>query len=172
MSFPKDKPPHSVKVLHSWIAMYAKETGQVPERIMRSVSYMIASLALERARDDTGAPLFLIKGGVMIELRLGLRARATRDLDAVFRAEFRSWLDQLDGAIRQPVGDFTIAPSRSRSSAPTLTPAADHRLPGAQVGAGPTRDRSRGSPGRSRDRARGATARLATRPARAWSNLA
>jgi hypothetical protein len=57
MSFPKDKPPHSVKVLHSWIAMYAKETGQVPERIMRSVSYMIASMALERARDDTGAPL-------------------------------------------------------------------------------------------------------------------
>jgi hypothetical protein len=59
---------------------------------------MIASLALERARDETGAPLFLIKGGVMIELRLGLRARATRDLDAVFRAEFHSWLDQLDGA--------------------------------------------------------------------------
>ncbi len=108
MSFPKDKPPHSVKVLHNWIATYAKETGQVPERIMRSVSYMIASLALERARDETGAPLFLIKGGVMIELRLGLRARATRDLDAVFRAELRSWLEQLDGAIRRPVGDFTI----------------------------------------------------------------
>ncbi len=28
MSFPKDKPPHSVKVLHSWISAYAKETGQ------------------------------------------------------------------------------------------------------------------------------------------------
>ena len=108
MSFPKDKPPHSIKVLHNWIATYAKETGQVPERIMRSVSYMIASLALERARDESGGPLFLIKGGVMIEMRLGLRARATRDLDAVFRAEFRSWLDQLDGAIRRPVGDFTL----------------------------------------------------------------
>jgi Nucleotidyl transferase AbiEii toxin, Type IV TA system len=108
MSFPKDKPPHSVKVLHSWIATYAKETDQVPERIMRSVSYMIASLALERARDQEGAPLFLIKGGVMIELRLGLRARATRDLDAVFRAEFGTWLDELDEAIRQPVGDFAL----------------------------------------------------------------
>ncbi len=108
MSFPKDKPPHSVKVLHSWISAYAKETGQVPERVMRSVSYMIVSLALERARDGTGTPLFLIKGGVMIELRLGLRARSTRDLDAVFRAEFRTWLDQLDGAIGQPVGDFTL----------------------------------------------------------------
>lgn len=108
MSFPKNKPPHSVKVLHSWIATYAKQTEQVPERIIRSVSYMIAALALERARDQSGAPLFLIKGGVMIELRLGLRARATRDLDAVFRAEFSTWLDRLDGAIRQPVGDFTL----------------------------------------------------------------
>jgi hypothetical protein len=108
VSFPKNKPPHSVKVLHSWIATYAKQTDQVPERIIRSVSYMIAALALERARDESGVPLFLIKGGVMIELRLGLRARATRDLDAVFRAEFNTWLDRLDGAIRQPVGDFTL----------------------------------------------------------------
>jgi Nucleotidyl transferase AbiEii toxin, Type IV TA system len=108
MSFHKNKPPHSVKVLHSWISTYAKQTEQVPERIIRSVSYMIAALALERARDQSGVPLFLIKGGVMIELRLGLRARATRDLDAVFRAEFSTWLDRLDGAIRQPVGDFAL----------------------------------------------------------------
>jgi hypothetical protein len=67
MSFPKDKAPHSVRVLHSWIAAYAKRTGELPERIIRSVSYMVASRALERARDETGAPLFLIKGGVMIE---------------------------------------------------------------------------------------------------------
>jgi hypothetical protein len=39
MSFPKNKPPHSVKVLHSWISTYAKQTEQVPERIIRSVSY-------------------------------------------------------------------------------------------------------------------------------------
>ncbi|HEX4114945.1 MAG TPA: nucleotidyl transferase AbiEii/AbiGii toxin family protein [Solirubrobacteraceae bacterium] len=108
MSFPKGKPPHSVKVLHSWIAVYAKETGQLPERVMRSVSYMIISIALDRARDDAGTVLFPIKGGVMIELRAGLRARATRDLDVVFQADFRAWLDRLDQAIRMPVGDFTI----------------------------------------------------------------
>ena len=120
MSFPKDKPPHSVKVLHSWINTYAKETGQVPERIMRSVSYMIASLALERAQDDTGAPLFLIKGGVMIELRLGLRARATKDLDAVFRA---SSARGLSGSMARSANLLATspspAPSRKRSSAPT-----------------------------------------------------
>jgi Nucleotidyl transferase AbiEii toxin, Type IV TA system len=108
MSFPKDKPPHSVKVLHSWIAAYAKQTGQLPERVMRSVSYMIVSIALDRARDDVGTVLFPIKGGVMIELRAGLRARATRDLDVIFQADFRAWLDRLDQAIRMPVGDFAI----------------------------------------------------------------
>jgi hypothetical protein len=51
----------------------------------------------------------LIKGGVMIELRHGMRARATKDLDAVFRAQFDAWLDQLDDAISQPVGGFTLA---------------------------------------------------------------
>ncbi|HTD09191.1 MAG TPA: nucleotidyl transferase AbiEii/AbiGii toxin family protein [Solirubrobacteraceae bacterium] len=86
-------------VLHKWIASYAQETGQLPERITRQVSYMVAAQALERARDEQGAPLFLIKGGVMIELRLGMRARATKDLDAVFRAQFDAWLDQLDDAI-------------------------------------------------------------------------
>jgi hypothetical protein len=70
---------------------------------------MVAVQALERARDEQGAPLFLIKGGVMIELRLGLRARATKDLDAVFRAQFDAWLDQLDDAISRPVGGFTLA---------------------------------------------------------------
>jgi hypothetical protein len=45
----------------------------------------------------------------MIELMVGLRARATKDLDAVFRAQFDAWLEQLDDAISQPVGG-----SRSR----------------------------------------------------------
>lgn len=109
MSFPKNKPAHSVNVLHKWIATYAQETDQLPERVIRRVSYMVAAQALERARDEQGAPLFLIKGGVMIELRLGFRARATKDLDAVFRAQFDAWLDRLDDAIREPVGDFTLA---------------------------------------------------------------
>lgn len=108
MSFPKDKPPHSVRVLHSWIAAYAKDTREAPERIMRAVTLMVVSLALQRARDESGAALFLVKGGVMIELRLGLRARATQDIDTVFTADFGTWLDRLDDALRQPVGDFTL----------------------------------------------------------------
>jgi len=68
LSFPKDKPAHSVNVLHKWIASYAQETGQLPERVIRQVSYMVAAQARERARDAQGA--------LMIELRLGLRARA------------------------------------------------------------------------------------------------
>jgi hypothetical protein len=89
LSFPKDKPAHSVNVLHKWIASYAQETGQLPERVIRQVSYMVAAQALERARDEQGARLFLIKGGVMIELRLGLRARATKDSRCGVQGSFR-----------------------------------------------------------------------------------
>ena len=37
---------------------------------------------MHHARDEHDEPVFLIKGGVAIELLLGLRARATKDLDA------------------------------------------------------------------------------------------
>lgn len=40
---------------------------------------------MRHARDEHDEPLFLIKGGVAIELLLGLRARATKDLDAAAR---------------------------------------------------------------------------------------
>jgi hypothetical protein len=39
--------------------------------------------AMERVRAEDG-PRFLVKGGVSIELRLGLRARATKHVDLVF----------------------------------------------------------------------------------------
>jgi hypothetical protein len=54
LSFPKDKPARSVNVLHKWIATYAQQTGQLPERVIRQVSYMVAAQALERARDEQG----------------------------------------------------------------------------------------------------------------------
>jgi hypothetical protein len=40
-----------------------------------------------RSCRETGAPLFLLKGGVAMELRVGTRARASRDYDTAFRAD-------------------------------------------------------------------------------------
>jgi hypothetical protein len=63
--------------------------------------------ALDRVRADDG-PRFLVKGGVSIELRLGLRVRATKDVDLVFRGEADEMLDALEEAFAQPYSGFGL----------------------------------------------------------------
>src|SRR3954467_14016544 len=62
------------------------EDGNLQLRTRRQIGYMavIAALAAH-ARDVEGKPLFVIRGGVAIELLMGLRARTTKDLDAAVR---------------------------------------------------------------------------------------
>ena len=63
--------------------------------------------ALDRVRADDG-PRFLVKGGVSIELRLGLRVRATKDVDLVFRGDADEMLDALEEAFEQPYAGFAF----------------------------------------------------------------
>jgi hypothetical protein len=63
--------------------------------------------ALDRVRADDG-PRFLVKGGVSIELRLGLRVRATKDVDLVFRGDATEMLDALEEALDQPYAGFAF----------------------------------------------------------------
>ncbi len=63
--------------------------------------------ALDRVRADDG-PRFLVKGGVSIELRLGLRVRATKDVDLVFRGDADEMLDALEEAFEQPYAGFAL----------------------------------------------------------------
>lgn len=53
-------------------------------------------------------PRFLIKGGVAIELRLGLRARTTKDVDVVFRGAPDELVDVLEEAFEHPHGSFSF----------------------------------------------------------------
>jgi hypothetical protein len=61
--------------------------------------------ALDRVRADDG-PRFLVKGGVSIELRLGVRVRATKDVDLVFRGPPDEMLDVLEEAFERPYAGF------------------------------------------------------------------
>jgi hypothetical protein len=70
---------------------------------------MILAGALERVHDGTGATAFVLKGGVALELRLRLRARATKDFDTMFREQFGEMVETLDAALEQPYGDFSFA---------------------------------------------------------------
>ena len=111
MTFPKQKAPHNVRVLRDWVRDYADTTDQVVGRVTRAISFMLVALALERAKAADGSPLFLVKGGVSMELRLNLQARTTQDIDTVFRGQFEDWLSALDDALAEAIEGLTFSRS-------------------------------------------------------------
>lgn len=108
MSFPKQKKPRSWRVLQDWIRHYADQEELPQSRVRRAVSFMLVALPLDRSLDEEGNPLFLIKGGASMELRLGVGARTTKDIDVVFRGTPREMLDALEEAFAQPYGSFSF----------------------------------------------------------------
>ncbi len=119
MSFPKQKKPRSWRVLQEWIRHYADQEELPQSRVRRAVSFMLVALPLDRSLDEEGDPLFLVKGGVSMELRLKMRARTTKDLDTVYRGTFEHWLGSLDGALAEDIDDFSYSrdePARIRGT--------------------------------------------------------
>jgi hypothetical protein len=80
-------PPRSVGELAKRVRAYANRSGIAEGRVRLWIAHMaLAGAFSEEASDDTG-PRITIKGGVAIELRLGSRARATRDLDVTVHSK-------------------------------------------------------------------------------------
>lgn len=109
MNFPKQKKPPTWRVLQDWIRHYADQEELPQSRVRRAVSFMLVALPLDRPLDAEGNPLFLVKGGVSMELRLKMRARTTKDLDTVYRGTFERWLDSLDEALVEDIDDFSYS---------------------------------------------------------------
>jgi Nucleotidyl transferase AbiEii toxin, Type IV TA system len=63
---------------------------------------------MRRARDEHDKPVFLIKGGVAVELLLGLQARATKDLDATARLAGEEIGPRLRAALAHDWEGFTF----------------------------------------------------------------
>jgi hypothetical protein len=119
VSFPKQKKPRSWRVLQEWIRHYADQEELPQSRVRRAVSFMLVALPLDRSLDEEGNPLFLVKGGVSMELRLKMRARTTKDLDTVYRGTFEHWLGSLDEALADDIDDFSYSrdePARIRGT--------------------------------------------------------
>jgi hypothetical protein len=95
------------------VAQHAAAEGTPPVRVRRLLNNMVVTAVLDSVRDENDEPVFLVKGGVAMELRLRLRARATKDYDAVFRARAEEILDRLDEAIARPWNEFTISRSEA-----------------------------------------------------------
>jgi Nucleotidyl transferase AbiEii toxin, Type IV TA system len=102
------KLPGDVGHLQRLIGDHAPDRGMPPARLQRWLNAMIVTAVLDRVRDEDGEPIFLLKGGLALELRLQLRARATGDYDAAFRARTEEVVDCLDEALAQPWNDFKL----------------------------------------------------------------
>lgn len=63
------------------LAAEASVRGVDPNRLRRHVAFERLLLRLAADAGDGGVPRWVVKGGLALELRLGLRARATLDLD-------------------------------------------------------------------------------------------
>lgn len=98
MRFPRDTPPSNLHALQTWISAWATKHGVAQDRVQRWIAFELITAAFESARLDTGHPLFLLKGGFAMEVRLGLEARATKDVDALMRADATA--EQITDAVR------------------------------------------------------------------------
>jgi nucleotidyltransferase AbiEii toxin of type IV toxin-antitoxin system len=92
--------------LERLVAHYAQLTGLAPARVRRWISVMVLLGALDRSRESD--PLFLLKGGVAIELRVGGGARATKDVDLVFFGDPERLGEILDEDLGEPYSVFSF----------------------------------------------------------------
>jgi hypothetical protein len=131
---------------------------------------MVVAGALDRARDENDDPVFVLEGGAALELRPGLRARATKDFDTTYRHAVEEMVERLDGALRHGHGDFTATRTEPEPIAEGRRRAVRDQagLPRPLVGAGAARCRRGGGCSGAGDRpGAGQAAGLAgSRPAR------
>jgi hypothetical protein len=101
-----DQPPTQKAHLERLVAHYAQLTGLAPVRVRRWISVMVLLGALDRSRESD--PLFLLKGDVAIELRVGGGARATKDVDLVFFDDPQRLGEILDEDLSEPYSVFSF----------------------------------------------------------------
>lgn len=105
---PPKRTPSQVNHLERLLQSYSRATGVAPNRLRRWMTMMVMVGALDRVQADPDQPLFLVKGGVAMELRLRQGARATRDLDMVFLGDPDQLLAALDAALAEPYSLFSF----------------------------------------------------------------
>jgi hypothetical protein len=68
------------------------------------VASTIITAALQQAVDGLNEPLFLLKGGTLLQHLLPGTTRSTTDLDGLVRGDIDTYLDALDEVLQRPWG--------------------------------------------------------------------
>jgi len=102
------KRPHNINVLKRELRSFATANDLTLDRATRYIAYNAFFGLLSRAKSEGVLPMFLVKGGVALELRLGIRARATRDVDIGLVASPSDLLPLLRQAVGLGWDEFTF----------------------------------------------------------------
>jgi len=104
----RPKRPKTKARLEQLITQWQKDSGLPVARLNLRIAAMMLAGALARVVDSDGEAVFATKGGIAMELWMGGRARATRDIDIVLRGDPGQLAEQLDAAMREPYNGFTF----------------------------------------------------------------
>jgi len=107
----KTRPSPSVRSLNTWVRDAVRLTGLQERRVGWMLASTVVIAALQRALGSDGAPLFLAKGGVYLEMCFGMGARVTKDVDTLFRGTVDEFLSTLADVMSVPWGPFTMQTS-------------------------------------------------------------
>jgi Nucleotidyl transferase AbiEii toxin, Type IV TA system len=102
----RPKRPKTKARLEQLITQWQKDSGVPVARLNLRIAAMMLAGALARIVDAEGEALFATKGGIAMELWMGGRARATRDIDLVLRGHPGQLAERLDAALREPYNGF------------------------------------------------------------------
>ena len=105
---PKTKAPSSARILNAWITQAQDRLATSGPRLSWLVAATVVSAALQRAVDEHGSPLFLLKGGTLLQYRLPATSRSTRDIDGLVRGGIDEFLAELDKVLVAPWGPLTL----------------------------------------------------------------
>lgn len=107
---PKTKQPVSTKVLNAWIAQAENQLGDEAKagRLGWLIASSVAIAAVQRALDEDGRQLFLLKGGTLLQHRLNATARTTNDVDGLIRGDMDAFIEVLEGVLDAPWGPLTL----------------------------------------------------------------
>jgi Nucleotidyl transferase AbiEii toxin, Type IV TA system len=104
----KGKSPGSARILNAWITQAQSRLGSAGPRLGWLVAATVVSAALQRAVDGSGSPLFLLKGGTMLQYRLPGMSRTTQDVDGLVRGDLDVFLAEVDRVLGEPWGPLTL----------------------------------------------------------------
>jgi hypothetical protein len=92
--------PGDLSHLERLLSAWASREENIPAgRARRLVGFVAVTAMIDGLRDQDGQPRLVLKGGASLQLRIGPKARATRDFDTAYNGDLDEARDLIDQAL-------------------------------------------------------------------------